>query len=62
MSLPEILRVFDSVEYDMPEYPDQPGMVKCCGLPVVMRGGRIIECSRCGRRVRKLEGSNWTAQ
>jgi hypothetical protein len=59
MTFPEVLWFFDSVEFDQPYYPDQPGMVKCCGLPVVMRGGGArVECSRCGRAV-SVVGRQW---
>jgi hypothetical protein len=58
MTLGKILRAFDSVEYDQPNYPDQPGTVKCCGLGVVMCGGGRIECSRCNRAVSRI-GRQW---
>lgn len=59
MTLPEVLWFFDSVEFDQPYYPDQPGTVKCCGLPVVMRGGGArVECSRCHRAV-SIVGRQW---
>jgi hypothetical protein len=54
VQLGRILRVFDSVAYDQPEYPDQPGTVLCCGLPVVMRGGSRVECGRCKRTVGRV--------
>jgi hypothetical protein len=57
VQLGRILRVFDSVAYDQPEYPDQPGTVLCCGLPVVMRGGSRVECGRCKRTVGAGGGS-----
>ena len=54
-----ILQVFDSVAFDCPDYPDQPGMVKCCGLPVVMRGGNVVLCLTCHRTISEVNG-RWT--
>lgn len=54
MSCVEALGEFDSLAYDQIDYPQQPGTVRCCGLPVVMdssSGVKRISCLKCGRRV-----------
>ena len=47
-----MMRTFESVRFDNPDYPDQPGSVLCCGGLVVQRNG-VIVCPRCARSVQK---------
>jgi hypothetical protein len=53
MTFAETLQqTFDSVAFDHPDYPEQPGSVRCCGALVLMRNG-VIVCPRCGKNVAK---------
>jgi hypothetical protein len=47
-----IARKFDpfTVYWDNPDYPDQPGTMRCCGKLVVQRGG-VLCCDTCGVRL-----------
>lgn len=47
MTLTEALHEFTEALFDMPDYPDQPGTVRCCGVPVVMQNGIRLECLVC---------------
>lgn len=58
MTLRQALYVFDQVLFDLPDYPDQPGTVRCCGVAVVMRNGQKVECLKCGRAVSMI-GNQW---
>ena len=58
MTLIEALKEFGPVE-PHPDYPEQPGIVHHCGIPVVMRRGTLIECSVCGRSVRQVRPGYW---
>lgn len=57
MTLADALTVFDEVRLH-PDYPDQPGEARCCGLPVVMNSQNGVErifCLKCNRGIRKLK-------
>jgi hypothetical protein len=53
----EILQVFDSVE-PSPDYPGQPGDVKCCAVSVPMYDQRRLTCLKCGRTIEDI-GGHW---
>lgn len=63
MTLLEALHEFDTAPEALPDYPEQPGTTRCCGIPVVMRNGIEITCTVCGRTVQKIAEqwiiSNW---
>jgi hypothetical protein len=44
-----------TVFFDNPDYPDQPGTMRCCGRTVVQRNGALC-CDICGA---KHERADW---
>ena len=55
------VKVFESAEPHA-DYPDQIGVVRCCGLPVIQNGQNRrtrIKCSVCGVYIYRWGEGQW---